>query len=419
MTLIYAENETIWKSDKRKTYIMQYRHITCCFYVKEKQTRTTMQIFLFIVTVSLIGSTYSSLSVQDFVDGILSNYDNKLDVIDSNPLLVERIYRYYQRQYPRLDQSRAFLPNIQNKRKEIFRENLRLVLAHNQNPHSTFKLKINHMSDWTDEESAAIRAKIPVEPVNNALPVDLGQQRRSTIPDTYDWRNQTRVPNAVTPIKNQHHCGSCYAFAMVGALEKTYAQIYNQSGPLSPQQLIDCSHESGCEGGSFVGTFNYIKEIGDRLNLEKDYPSTPNGAKNDKCQNSSGQLLSYNQTYNLEYRQLPTENEEYMRKIVYEQGPIYVYYNAGKREGNDTIFREASAKFDQYASGIYDVPGCPTHENMNHALVIIGYGAENGTDYWLVKNSWGPTWGDNGYIKIKRNANMCGIATWPYYAGLF
>ncbi|CAF3963523.1 unnamed protein product [Rotaria sp. Silwood1] len=206
---------------------------------------------------------------------------------------------------------------------------------------------------------------------------------------------------------------------MVSALEKTYAQIYNASGPLSPQQLIDCSYENGCEGGSFVGVFNYVRDSSDRLNLEKDYPSTPTGAKQDRCQNPNGQVLSHNTTYHLQYRSLPTGNEQYMKQTVYEQGPIYVYYNAGKREGNDTILREASTKFDHYASGIYDVPGCPTNENMNHAMVIIGYGTENGIDYWLVKNSWGTAWGDDGYIKIKRNANMCGIATWPYYAGLF
>ncbi|CAF1039045.1 unnamed protein product [Rotaria sp. Silwood1] len=275
------------------------------------------------------------------------------------------------------------------------------------------------MSDWTDEESAKIRAKIAVEPINNTPAINAGQRRINNVPDTYDWRNQTRVPNAVTPIKNQRHCGSCYAFAMVGALEKTYAQIYNASGPLSPQQLIDCSYENGCEGGSFIGVFNYVHDNSDRLNLEKDYPSTPTGAKQDKCQNPNGQVLSHNTTYRLQYRSLPTGNEQYMKQTVYEQGPIYVYYNAGKREGNDTILREASTKFDHYASGIYDVPGCPTNENMNHAMVIIGYGTENGIDYWLVKNSWGTAWGDDGYIKIKRNANMCGIATWPYYAGLF
>ncbi|CAF1036426.1 unnamed protein product [Rotaria sp. Silwood1] len=100
-------------------------------------------------------------------------------------------------------------------------------------------------------------------------------------------------------------------------------------------------------------------------------------------------------------------------------GPLYSPYNAGKREGNETIFREASMKFDYYASGVLDVSGCPTHQNMNHALVLVGYGTENGTDYWKVKNSWGADWGDNGYLKIKRNANMCGIASWPHIAGLF
>jgi hypothetical protein len=207
---------------------------------------------------------------------------------------------------------------------------------------------------------------------------------------------------------------------MVGALEKTYAQLYNQSGPLSPQQLIDCSYENGCEGGSFIGTFDYIRNNGFRLNLEKDYPSTSDGKKQDKCQNPDGALLTFKDSnYKLQYEQLPTENEEHMRRTLYFRGPIYISFNCGKREGNDTILREVSNKFDNYASGVFDVPGCPTHRNMNHALVIVGYGTENGTDYWKVKNSWGASWGDHGYLKIKRNDNMCGLASWPYYVGLF
>lgn len=204
---------------------------------------------------------------------------------------------------------------------------------------------------------------------------------------------------------------------MVGALEKTYAQIYNRSGPLSSQQLIDCSDENGCEGGSFVGTFNYIKTNGDRLNLEKDYPSTADGKKQEKCQNPNGTLLSFDASTNLEYQQLPTENEDFMKKVRYQKGPIYVYFNCGKRDGNYTVLRETANKFDHYASGILDVPGCPTHQNMNHALVVVGYGTGNGTDYWKVKKSWGETWGDHGYIKIRRHDNMCGIATWPFHAG--
>jgi len=367
-----------------------------------------------------IGWSTASLTVQEYVDTLLSNFNNKVDAIENNPALFHEIYRFYQLTHPRPSSSARTMKFNQIDRAQIFKENLKTVLQHNSNPQSTFKLKINDMSDWTDEESDALRTRINVEPVNHIQPFQLQQQQQKvTVPNQYDWTNQTRVPNAVTPVKNQRHCGSCYAFAMVGALEKTYAEIYNTSGPLSPQELLDCSNENGCEGGSFVGTFSYIQMNGNRLNLEKDYPSTVDGKQQDKCQKSGGELLSYNSTFRLNYRQLPTENEEYMKETLYNQGPLYVYYNCGKREGNDTILREASTKFDHYASGIYDVPGCPTHENMNHALVIVGYGTEDGIDYWKVKNSWGTSYGDQGYIKIKRNANMCGIATWPFIAGLF
>ena len=375
-----------------------------------------MKYSIIVLFVCLIGYVSSTSHVQDYIDKVLSNMNNKAEVIESNPVLVSRIYRYFQQQYPR-ESSNKMIDFHRAQRLDIFKSNLKYVIQHNENPSTTFKLKINEMSDWTDQERDKLRSKINVEPINNQPPIE--SRDEVFIPQEYDWTNQTRVPNAVTPVKNQRHCGSCYAFAMVGALEKTYAQIYNQSGPLSPQQLIDCSSENGCEGGSFVGTFNYIQQNGNRLNLEKDYPSTIDGKQQDKCQNPNGTLLSFNSTATLQYEQLPTENEEYMRKIIYQKGPIYVYFNCGLREGNDTILREASNKFDHYASGVLDVPGCPTHRNMNHALVVVGYGTENGTDYWKVKNSWGASWGDNGYLKIKRNANMCGIATWPYYAGLF
>jgi C1A family cysteine protease len=375
-----------------------------------------MKNLSFVVVFCLLGYVSSSLSVQDYIDQVLSNTKNKIEFIDKNPALVNRIYRYFQEKHPRQESSRM-LDFKESKRSDIFKSNLRYVVEHNENPSTTFKLKINDMSDWTDEERDKLRSNINVEPINTEEPIE--SRDEPVIPSEYDWTNQTRIPYAVTPVKNQRHCGSCYAFAMVGALEKTYAQLYNQSGPLSPQQLVDCSDENGCEGGSFVGTFNYIKQNGDKINLEKDYPSTIDGKKQEKCQNTNGTSLTFNSTATLKYQQLPTGNEEYMKKVLFNQGPLYVYFNCGKREGNDTILREASNQFDHYASGVFNVPGCPTNRNMNHALVVVGYGNENGTDYWKVKNSWGETWGDHGYLKIKRNDNMCGIATWPYYAGIF
>ncbi|CAF3669248.1 unnamed protein product [Rotaria sp. Silwood1] len=108
-----------------------------------------------------------------------------------------------------------------------------------------------------------------------------------------------------------------------------------------------------------------------------------------------------------------------MKKIVYEQGPVVVSFDCGERTGNDTILREVSQKFDHYASGIFDVPGCPAYRNLNHNPVVVGYGTENGVDYWKIKNSWGVDWGEDGYIKVKRSDNMCGIATSSFYAALF
>jgi len=155
------------------------------------------------------------------------------------------------------------------------------------------------------------------------------------------------------------------------------------------------------------------------LNLEKDYPQPPDAAQKQKCQNESGVSLSPDSRRRLRYEEIPYGNEEYMKKIVYQRGPVYISFDCGERTGNDTILREVSQKFDHYASGIFDVPGCPANRNLNHAPVVVGYGTENGTDYWKVKNSWGEDWGDNGYIKVKRNENMCGIATSSYSAGIF
>ncbi|CAF3202827.1 unnamed protein product [Rotaria sp. Silwood2] len=346
---------------------------------------------------------------------MLSNVKNKEEIIENNPALVHHIYGYFQQAYPREDSSRM-IDFKKSQRIEIFKSNLRYVIRHNEDPSTTFKLKVNKFSDWTDEERDRIRSKLYIESLNHDQPIE---SRGDTVPPEYDWTNQTRVPGAVTPIKNQHHCGSCYAFGFVGALEKTYAEIYKESGPLSPQQIIDCSGQGGCDGGSFIASFSYLTRNQYKLNLEKDYPQPPDAAQKQKCQKSDGVSLSSGSKGKLRYEQIPDGNEEYMKKIVYERGPVYVSFDCGERTGNDTILREVSQKWDHYASGIFDVPGCPEYRNLNHAPVVVGYGTENGTDYWKVKNSWGEDWGENGYVKVRRNKNMCGIATASYSAGIF
>jgi len=370
-----------------------------------------MKYLIIALTFCFIGYVHSSLSVQEVIDRIFVNIKNKEDAIENNAGLVDHIYQYFQEKYPRQNSGRM----IDSQRMEIFKSNLKYVIRHNEDPTVTYKLKINEFSDWTDDERDALRTKLTVEPLDTQ-PI---QSRDDTvIPSEFDWTNQTRVPGAVTPVKDQRHCGSCYAFGVVGSLEKTYAEIYKQAGPLSPQELIDCSGQGGCEGGNFLPSFRYIQRNGFKLTLEKDYPSTPDG-KNQTCQNRTGVSLSFNATRPLRYEQIPNGDEEYMKKVVYERGPVFIVFNCGERKGNDTMLRDVSNKFDHYASGIFDVPGCPSYYNLNHAPVVVGYGTENGTDYWKVKNSWGAGWGDNGYLKVKRGENMCGIATSTYSAGIF
>ncbi|CAF4460705.1 unnamed protein product, partial [Rotaria sp. Silwood2] len=215
---------------------------------------------------------------------MLSNVKNKEEIIENNPALVHHIYGYFQQAYPREDSSRM-IDFKKSQRIEIFKSNLRYVIRHNEDPSTTFKLKVNKFSDWTDEERDRIRSKLYIESLNHDQPIE---SRGDTVPPEYDWTNQTRVPGAVTPIKNQHHCGSCYAFGFVGALEKTYAEIYKESGPLSPQQIIDCSGQGGCDGGSFIASFSYLTRNQYKLNLEKDYPQPPDAAQKQKCQKSDG-----------------------------------------------------------------------------------------------------------------------------------
>jgi len=153
--------------------------------------------YLMVVLVScLIGYVTSSLSVQGVIDIVFSSIKNKEEFIENNPGLVDHIYRYFQEIYPR-DQFGRTIDFKKSQRTEIFKSNLKYIIRHNEDPSTTFKLKINKFSDWTDEERDGLRSKLDIGPLNYEQP----PESRDTIPPEYDWTNQTRVPGAVTPVK--------------------------------------------------------------------------------------------------------------------------------------------------------------------------------------------------------------------------
>ena len=212
----------------------------------------------------------------------------------------------------------------------------------------------------------------------------------NTIPDEIDWRTK----KAVTGVKNQGSCGSCWAFSTTGSIEGAYAIKTGKLISLSEQQLVDCATDNnGCNGGLMDTAFKYVEH--NSLESEQDYQYQ---GSDDSCSFNSSQAFVKISGY----QDVATNNEMALKTAVAQQ-PVSIAIEADK-----TVFQF-------YSNGVITSDLCGT--NLDHGVLIVGYGYDNksGNDYWLVKNSWGDTWGDQGYVKIQRtnstnSSGTCGIA---------
>ncbi|KAG5676132.1 hypothetical protein PVAND_005983 [Polypedilum vanderplanki] len=289
-------------------------------------------------------------------------------------------------------------------RKEIFMDNLRKMLSHNLKQSAglySFKFGINQFSDMTFEEFLKINTEPgsrdkSLEQNFNAIVIhDLTSDPSNYT--SFDWRDH----GAVTSIKNQgYKCGSCYAFASIAAIE---SHIFLKTGKLldlSEQEIVDCAQgyfTAGCYGGYEIGALNYIQNNGD-ITFEESYPYK---GIQEKCLRSvNGTDLSKIKITIKQISQPPRENEEELKNALVKYGPIIISID------------HLHESFMRYSSGVYHESDCK--KQFSHAALLVGYGSENGKDYWLVKNSFGTTWGENGYFRIARNRkNNCEIATEP------
>ncbi|KAL4390468.1 hypothetical protein HN51_011382 [Arachis hypogaea] len=273
------------------------------------------------------------------------------------------------------------------KRFLIFKDNVELIESFNAAGNKPYKLGVNHLADLTNEEFKASRNGYMRS--NNSPPTSFKYENVTDVPNAIDWRQN----GAVTPVKNQGSCGCCWAFSTVAATEGIHQITTGNLVSLSEQELVDCDNvDQGCEGGLMENGFEFIIKNGG-ITTESNYPYKGVDETCDTSEEASpaAQIKGY--------QRVPANSEHALQQAVANQ-PVSVSIDA------------SGSAFQFYSSGVF-TGECGTQ--LDHGVTAVGYGADDdGTEYWIVKNSWGTQWGEDGYIRMKKGIDategLCGIA---------
>ncbi|PKA65841.1 Oryzain alpha chain [Apostasia shenzhenica] len=284
-----------------------------------------------------------------------------------------------------------------DRRLKVFRDNLRYIDEHNAAADAgihSFRLGLNRFADLTNEEYRAAYLGTRPSPRRRAAADRYRLAAGEILPDSVDWR----ADGAVAPVKDQGNCGSCWAFSAVAAVEGINKIVTGELISLSEQELVDCdTGNQGCNGGLMDYAFEFIIKNGG-IDSDEDYPYKGNEAQCDASRKNA-HVVSIDS-----YEDVPENDEKALKKALANQ-PVSIAIEASGRA------------FQLYQSGIF-AGSCGTE--LDHGVLAVGYGStENGKDYWIVKNSWGAKWGENGYIRMERNAKeaggKCGLAMQASY----
>jgi len=304
--------------------------------------------------------------------------------------------------------SRHYVDDEDALRRSIFETNVNYIINHNLEADlglHTYYLGVNKFADYTPVEYKALLGykvgTIRSEPAASFMsPLSV-----KDLPASVDWRPK----GYVTPVKDQGQCGSCWAFSATGSLEGQHFRKFGVLQSFSEQQLIDCSWKEGnqgCGGGWMDQAFQYVKDIAQTngfLDVETCYPYR---AEDLKCKVNTAS--SCDGVTDVGYVDIKKKNETDLQAAVATVGPISVAIDASHQS------------FQLYSHGVYNELAC-SQTALDHGVLAVGYGSQTDkrgqvTDYWIVKNSWGVTWGDKGYILMSRNKkNQCGISTAASY----
>lgn len=279
-------------------------------------------------------------------------------------------------------------------RRIIWEENLKRVALHNLEESMgkhTYTLAMNAYADLSSEEFAKlVKGDCIFNKRNSTGSATFLKSSFIEAPASVDWRDK----GIVTDVKNQRQCGSCWAFSTTGSLEGQLAKKTGKLVSLSEQQLVDCSGKfgnMGCNGGLMDNAFKYIKANGG-IDSEESYPYE---GRDGHCRFKKDDVVGTC----VGFTDIPQGDEAALTQAIATVGPISVAIDA------------SHFSFQLYHKGVYHERRCSS-TRLDHGVLAVGYGTEDGKDYYLVKNSWGGSWGMKGYIMMSRNMkNNCGIAT--------
>jgi cathepsin F len=339
-----------------------------------------------------------------------------LDLSISDEELIQKFDRFLKRYKKVYDTMEEF-----NNRYQIFKINyfiaINQTIEHENEDDESIRMGTTPFSDLTEEEFAKnylsnlntteILNDVEIfkyeeeiiSSVNNTNSLEFlsnnktrNLQQYKKIPNNWDWRNH----KAVTSVKLQANCGGCWAFSAAANIEGQYAKKYKNLVSFSEQQMLDCDYSnSGCNGGIMHMAFNNIRKSGG-LMKRSNYPFT---GYRGVCKLRLSQVAVRIRSY----MSAGTTSESEIKKFLYKTGPLSITVNA--------------RTWQFYKGGVYNVPYFRCPYNPDHGVTLVGYGVTAaGMKYWIIKNSWGVHWGENGYIRIRRGTGLCGVNQYVYSA---
>jgi len=292
--------------------------------------------------------------------------------------------------------SKKYTPEEAIHRFHIWKENMQTILKHNENTEATYTLGMNAFGDLTADEW---KARLGIRRVDQSAGMPAHHAQRpykpfkagATPPAAWDWRQH----NAVNPVQNQGQCGSCWAFTTGDAVSGAWAIKTGLLFPVSVQEIVDCSGpegNQGCNGGMPNQAMQWVIDNGGICDWQE-YQYT---AETGTCMSANCTNVATIKAY----VEVPTLDETALMQATWSTVV-------------STAVEADQSVFQFYTGGIINSPTCGTE--LDHGMTVVGWGTDKGVDYWQLRNMWGENWGEQGYVRLVRGHNMCGLAIMPVY----